>query len=51
MAVTRAMCPPGSIDHEISKRLHHVRSYVIKDGRLYLSTMADGGVFEFEPAR
>ena len=50
MAVTRAMCPPGSIDHEIAKRLHHVRSYVIKDGRLFLSMMADGGVFEFEPA-
>ena len=51
MAMTRAACPPDSIDHEISKRLHHVRSYVIKDGRLYLSMMADGGVFEFEPAR
>jgi len=50
MAVTRAMCPPGSIDHEIAKRLHHVRSYVLKDGRLFLSMMADGGVFEFEPA-
>ena len=50
MAVTRAMCPPGSIDHEIARRLHHVRSYLIKDGRLFLSMMADGGVFEFEPA-
>lgn len=50
MAVTRAMCPPGSIDHEIAKRLHHVRSYVMKDGHLFLSMMADGGVFEFEPA-
>lgn len=50
MAVTRAMCPPGSIDHEISKRLHHVRSYVMKESRLFLSMMADGGVFEFEPA-
>jgi para-nitrobenzyl esterase len=50
MAVTRAMCPPGSIDHEISKRLHYVRSYVMKDGHLFLSMMADGGIFEFEPA-
>jgi para-nitrobenzyl esterase len=49
MAVTRAMCPPGSIDHEISKRLLYVRSYVMKDGRLFLSMMADGGVFELEP--
>ena len=49
MAVTRAMCPPGSIDHEVSKRLFYVRSYVIKNGRLFLSMMADGGVFELEP--
>ena len=49
MAVTRAMCAPGSIDHEISKRLFYVRSYVMKDGRLFLSMMADGGVFELEP--
>jgi para-nitrobenzyl esterase len=51
MAVTRMACPPGSIDHEIAKRLPHVRSYVVKDGRLFLSMMADGGVFELEPAR
>jgi para-nitrobenzyl esterase len=51
MAVTRAMCPPGSLDHEISKRLFHVRSYVMKNGRLFLSMMADGGVFELEPLR
>jgi para-nitrobenzyl esterase len=51
MAVTRAMCPPGSIDHEIAKRLPHVRSYLIKDGRLFLSMMADGGTFELEPVR
>ncbi|HEX7220910.1 MAG TPA: META domain-containing protein [Burkholderiales bacterium] len=49
MAVTRAMCAPGSIDHEISKRLFYVRSYVLKNGRLFLSMMADGGVFELEP--
>lgn len=49
MAVTRAMCASGSIDHEISKRLFYVRSYVMKDGRLFLSMMADGGVFELEP--
>ena len=48
MAMTRAMCAPGSLDHEISKRLFYVRSYVMKDGRLFLSMMADGGVFELE---
>jgi para-nitrobenzyl esterase len=28
----------------------HVRSYTVKDGHLYLSLMAAGGVYEFEPA-
>ena len=34
---------------EIAKRLPHVRSYVIRDGRLFLSMTADGGTFELEP--
>ena len=51
MAITRAMCPPGSLHDQIVKQLPHVRSYVLKDGRLFLSLMADGGIYEFEPAR
>lgn len=53
MAVTRAMCPPGSMpmhDH-ILKQLPHIRSYVIRNGHLFLSLMADGGTYELEPAR
>lgn len=49
MAVTRAMCPPGSLHDQIIKQLPHVRSYVIKDSHLFLSLMADGGIYEFEP--
>jgi len=45
------MCPPGSLHDQIVKQLPHVRSYVMKDGRLFLSLMADGGIYEFEPAR
>jgi para-nitrobenzyl esterase len=26
-----------------------IRSYVIKDGHLFLALMADGGIYEFEP--
>ena len=48
MAITRAMCPPGSLHDHIVKRWPFVRSYLIKDGRLYLSLMADGGIYEFE---
>ena len=48
MGMTRAMCPPESLHDHLVKRWPYVRSYVIKDGRLYLSLMADGGVYEFE---
>jgi heat shock protein HslJ len=50
LALTRMMCPPGSLHDKIVKQLPYVRSYVIKDGHLFLSLMADGGIFEFEPA-
>jgi heat shock protein HslJ len=49
IALTRAMCPPGSLHDQISKNWTFVRSYIIKDGHLFLSLMADGGVYEFEP--
>ena len=51
MALTRATCPPGSLHDHLVKQLPFIRSYVIKDGRLFLSLMADGGVFELEAAR
>ena len=49
MALTRAACPPGSLHDHIVKQLPFIRSYVVKDGRLFLSMMADGGIYEFEP--
>ena len=49
LALTRAMCPPGSLHDRIAKHWEFVRSYVIKDGHLFLSLMADGGIYEFEP--
>jgi para-nitrobenzyl esterase len=48
LALTRAMCPPGSLHDPIVKRWEFVRSYLIKNGHLFLSLMADGGVYEFE---
>ena len=48
MAITRAMCPPGSLHDQLVKQLPYVRSYVIRDGKLFLSLMADGGTYEFE---
>jgi len=49
LALTRAMCPPGSMDNQIARNWGYIRSYVIKNGHLFLSLMADGGIYEFEP--
>jgi heat shock protein HslJ len=49
LALTRAMCPPGSLHDRIVKDWSFVRSYVIRNGHLFLSLMADGGIYEFEP--
>jgi hypothetical protein len=32
------------------KQFEWVRSYVVEGGHLFLSTMADGSIIEFEPA-
>ena len=50
LALTRAMCPAGSLHDQIVKQWGNIRSYVIRDGHLFLSLMADGGIYEFEPA-
>lgn len=48
-AMTRAMCPPGSLYDRFVRDLAFVRTYVLKDGKLHLATMADGAIYEFEP--
>lgn len=50
MALTRAQCAPGSMHDHIVRQWGNIRSYVIRDGHLFLSLMADGGIYEFEPA-
>jgi heat shock protein HslJ len=49
IAATRAMCPPESLSDKYLAQFHWVRSYVLKDGHLFLATMADGAIIEFEP--
>ena len=49
LALTRAKCPEGSLHDRIVKQWTSIRSFVIKDGHLFLSLMADGGIYEFEP--
>lgn len=49
LALTRAQCADPTIHDHIVKQWPYVRSYVLRDGRLYLALMADGGIYEFEP--
>jgi len=37
MALTRAQCPPGSLHDRLVKHCSFARSYVVKDGRLFLA--------------
>jgi para-nitrobenzyl esterase len=51
LALTRAMCPRGSLHDRMVKDWEFVRSYTLKDGHLFLALMADGGIYEFVPIR
>ena len=49
IAVTRAQCPPPRLDERIARDLAYVRSYRLIGGQLFLSLMADGGIYEWSP--
>ena len=49
LVTTRALCPPPSLDESIAAQAEFIRSYLLKNGRLYLSLMADGGIYVWEP--
>ena len=49
IATTKMACPEGSIDGIFLAQFEWVRSYVLENGNLYLATMADGSIIEFEP--
>ena len=49
VAATRALCPPPSLDQRVARDLAYVRGYLLEDGRLYLTLMADGGIYEWQP--
>jgi hypothetical protein len=46
---TRALCPPPNLDERITSQAQYIRGYIIRDGRLGLSLMADGGIWLWEP--
>jgi heat shock protein HslJ len=45
LAATSAHCLPPSMDESIVAQSGNIRSYMLKDDRLYLSLMADGGIY------
>jgi len=49
LATTRALCPPPSMDESIAAQAGNIRSYLLRDGKLYLALMADGGIYVWEP--
>jgi len=49
LALTRAQCPPGSMHDQIVKMWPNIRSYVVRDGHLFLAIKMDSGIYEFEP--
>jgi heat shock protein HslJ len=46
---TSAKCGRGSLHDQIVTEGADVRKFAIKDGRLFLSGMSDGGYYELEP--
>ena len=49
LAMTRAQCPAGSLEPRLSALFPYVRSFVIENGALHLSLMADGGIITWDP--
>jgi para-nitrobenzyl esterase len=50
LALTRARCAPGSLHDQIVRQWGNIRSYVMRDGHLFLAVKIDGGIYEFAPA-
>jgi copper homeostasis protein (lipoprotein) len=50
LALTRAMCPPGPLNDRLPRDWQYLRSYILRDGQLFVSLMADASIYEFKPA-
>jgi heat shock protein HslJ len=51
VASTRALCPPPRLDERVARDLTNVRGYRLQDGKLFMSLLADGGIYEWRPWR
>lgn len=50
IALTRALCPPDTIDSEFARELANIVSYVFDGATLTLATEHDRSLLSFEPA-
>jgi len=50
LAVTKALCPEPTLGELLERQFPDVRSFVIRDGRMHMALMADGGFIVWEPA-
>jgi heat shock protein HslJ len=48
LAMTRAFCGEQSMDTRIARDAEFVRTYLRREGRLYIDLMADGGTYVWE---
>jgi len=48
LAMTRVMCPPGSMHDHLVRQWPQVRSFSVRGGHLFLSLRADSGIYELE---
>ena len=51
LAVTRALCPPPSMDENLASQSQYIRSYFLQDDKLYLSLLADAGIYVWQQRR
>lgn len=51
VAATRALCPAPHLDEKVARDLGDVRGYLLKDGKLFLTLMADGGTYEWREVK
>jgi heat shock protein HslJ len=49
IGMTKMLCPQPTVDTKVAAALGQVRSYLIADGRLHLSMLADSGIMNWEP--
>ena len=49
LALTRALCRDPKLPEQIARHWTSITSFVMRNGHLFLSLKADGGIYEFAP--